>query len=118
MEVKTKFKLLGIFPRNRIIQFFTMRTHMVWVMLDNGKCIFVNVVSPNLYQQKQYLEFVAEAIKEKLINIPWYMVDVKRHRLEMYSHYISRMKVREKSYSFAGLEGEVRIFTEATEVSS
>jgi len=111
MEIKAKFKLLGIFPRNRIIQFFMTRTHVAWVMLDDGKCMYVNIVSPDDYEQKQYLEFVAEAVKEKLLyTMPW--LDVKRHRLETSEHYINRMcntAFREKSYSFAGLEGEVSV---------
>lgn len=106
MEIKTKFKLLGIFPRNRIIQLFTMRTHIVWVMLDNGKCMYVNVTSPELYDQTQYLKFVAEAVKEKLSK--WLPMDVK-HPLETMDHYIDTKNVREKSYSFAGLEREVSV---------
>jgi len=115
MEIKAKFKLLGIFPRNRIIQFlgdglaFLTRTHVAWVMLDNGKLMCVNIVSPNYYEQKQYLEFVAEAVKEKLVDTLRFTMDVKRHRLETSEHYIERMKVREKSYSFASLEGEVSV---------
>jgi hypothetical protein len=109
MEIKTKFKLLGILPRNQIIQFFVMRTHVAWVMLGDGKYMYVNIVSPNYYEQKQYLEFVAKAIKEKLVDTLRFTIDVKRHRLETSEHYIERMKVREKSYSFAGLEGEVSV---------
>jgi hypothetical protein len=109
MEIKANFKLLDIFPRNRIIQFFSMRTHTAWVMLDDGKCMLVNVVSPELYEQKQYLEFVAEAVTKKLVNTLRFTIDVKHHRLETSKHYIERMKVRKKSYSFAGSEREVSV---------
>jgi len=108
MEIKAKFKLLGIFPRNRIIQFFMTRTHVAWVMLDDGKCMYVNIVSPDHYEQKKYLEFVARAIQEKLGHTLQF-IDIKYHPLETLEHHMERMKVREKSYSFAGLEGEVSV---------
>jgi hypothetical protein len=98
MEIKAKFKLLGIFPRNRIIQFFVSKTHVAWVILDDGNCMPVNVVTPIYHEQKQYLELVAAVIKEKLVDTLRFRIDVERHRLETSEHYIDRMRVREKSY--------------------
>jgi hypothetical protein len=108
MEIKVKFKIVGIFPRNRIIQFFVLKTHRVWVILDNGECIVVNVCSPTYYKQEQYLGFVTEAVKECLFRKIRFM-DVKKHLFETFDGFLERIKIKKLSYAYSGLEGEATL---------
>lgn len=109
MEIKVKFKILSIYPRSQIIRWFAVRTHGVWLILDNGEYMYVNVFSPRFYDKKQFLEIVSGEVKQKLFRRIRFMDRVLKSRLETFDNYHERKIAMENSYSYAGLEAEVTL---------
>jgi hypothetical protein len=106
MEVKLKFKVLSVHQRNAIVRWFTVNTHRVWIILDNGEITHVHTPRPNMYEPAEFLTLVTNRLRDKLLKVLGAM-ERERYLTETKDGFANRIITQAYSFQYCGLEGEL-----------